>query len=78
MASEFGKVVFKVSEDADKQGIKAAVEALFNVEVTKVNTININGKQKRFRGRLGKRNDVRKAVVTLKEGQTIDFAAGVK
>ncbi len=78
MASEFNKVVFKISQDATKTDVKQAVEKLFNVKVEKVNTIAIKGKNKRFRGKMGKRSDIRKAVVTLKEGQSIDVAAGVK
>lgn len=76
--SEFNKVVFKVSRDAEKTEIKAAVEALFGVKVLKVNTINTQGKQKRFKGTLGKRSDTRKAIVTLEAGQSIDLAAGLK
>lgn len=78
MASEHGKVVFRVAPDATKTSIKQAIESIFKVQVEKVNTINIKGKRKRFRGIKGKRNDVRKAIVTLKAGQTIDFTAGVK
>ena len=75
--SEFNAVVFKVSNDATKPEIKAAVEALFSVKVKAVNTLVRKGKVKRFRGQLGTRNDVKKAVVTLVEGQTIDIATGV-
>lgn len=78
MASEFGKVVFEVSETATKQTVKEAVEKLFEVKVTKVNTLNLKGKVKLFRGRKGKRNGYKKAIVTLAEGQTIDAMAGVK
>lgn len=77
MAAELGKYVFEVPLKADKKEIKHAVEALFAVEVTKVNTINYDGKVKRFRGRVGKRKAFKKAVVTLKEGQAIDLASGV-
>lgn len=76
--SEHNKVVFKVSAEADKKQIKAAVEQIFGVKVVKVNTINIEGKTKRFRGNLGKRGDVRKAVVTLAKGESIDLAAGAR
>jgi large subunit ribosomal protein L23 len=76
--SEHNKVVFKVKRDAEKSEIKQAVEALFGVKVVKVNTINNQGKQKRFRGQLGKRQDSRKAIVTLEAGQSIDLAAGLK
>ena len=53
------------------------VEALFKVSVTKVNTLNVKGKTKRFRGREGRRSDVKKAVVTLAEGQSIDITTGL-
>lgn len=78
MASEFGKVVFHVSDCATKVQVKKAVEALFDVKVTKVNTLNTKGKEKRFRGMVGQRSGYKKAVVTLAEGQTIDAMAGVK
>jgi len=76
-ASEFNKVVFQVANEATKSDVKAAVEKLFKVDVANVNTMNVKGKVKRFRGRLGKRRDVKKAIVTLKEGQTIDLTAGL-
>lgn len=76
-ASEFNKVTFMISPRADKIQVKQAVEHLFKVKVTKVNTVNIQGKTKRFRGQTGKRDDVRKAIVTLEAGQTIDLAAGL-
>ncbi|MEI7931569.1 MAG: 50S ribosomal protein L23 [Alphaproteobacteria bacterium] len=75
--SEMNKVVFRVAADATKDEIAAAVEALFKVNVTKVNTLNVKGKTKRFRGILGRRNDVKKAVVTLAEGQSIDITTGL-
>ena len=75
--SEQNKVVFKVAKTATKDEIAAAVEALFNVKVTKVNTVVAKGKTKRFRGILGKRNDVKKAIVTLQEGQSIDVTTGL-
>ena len=77
LLSEHNQVVFRVAPTATKPEIKAAVEGLFNVKVTAVNTLNVKGKVKRFRGRLGKRSDVKKAVVTLAEGSTIDVATGV-
>lgn len=77
MALEHNKVVFRVAKDATKDRIKQAVEGLFNVTVTSVNTINIQGKSKRFRGFAGKRSDIKKAIVTLKQGDSIDLAAGV-
>jgi len=67
---------FKVATDATKPEISAAVELLFDVEVEKVQTINVNGKRKRFGQIQGKRKDWKKAMVRLKEGQDIDFAAG--
>ena len=72
MASENNAVVFEVSIDANKPQIKEAVESLFNVKVKAVNTTITKGKVKRFRGQLGKRKDVKKAYVTLEEGNTID------
>lgn len=77
MASENNAVVFEVAIDANKPMIKAAVEALFNVKVKAVNTTVTKGKTKRFRGRLGKRRDVKKAYVTLEEGNTIDVTTGL-
>lgn len=75
MGIELNKVTFRVSEDATKKSIKAAVEALFETKVEKVNVINVKGKTKRFRGVKGKRKDVKKAVVTLAKGETIDVAS---
>ena len=77
LASEHGKVVFRVAPDATKPEIKAAVEALFSVKVTAVNTLNRAGKTKRFRGIPGKQKSYKKAVVTLAEGQTIDVTTGL-
>jgi large subunit ribosomal protein L23 len=76
--SEQGKFMFNVHKDANKEAIKSSVEALFGVKVTKVNTLNRLGKVKRFRNTEGKRQDTKKAVVTLAEGQSIDFSSGVK
>lgn len=76
-ASEFNKVTFRVQLTASKPEIKAAVEGLFGVQVTAVNTIVNLGKTKRFRGRVGYRSDFKKAIVTLAEGQSIDIAAGL-
>ena len=75
--SEMNKVVFRVADTATKDEIAAAVEALFKVNVVKVNTLNVKGKTKRFRGTLGRRNDVKKAIVTLAEGQSIDITTGL-
>ena len=77
MASEYNQVVFNVARKATKPEIKAAVEALFGVKVTAVNTLLRKGKVKRFRGTVGKQSDVKKAVVTLAEGQSIDVATGL-
>ena len=77
LLSEQNKVVFRVANDATKDEIAAAVEALFKVNVTKVNTLVVKGKTKRFRGRPGRRSDVKKAVVTLAEGQSIDVTTGL-
>ncbi len=67
--------VFEVAADATKGDVKAAVEALFNVKVEGVNVVNVRGKSRAFRGRLGKRADWRKAYVRLSQGQTIDLTA---
>ena len=77
LLSEHNKVVFRVAADATKDEIAHAVEALFKVNVTKVNTLNVKGKTKRFRGIEGRRSDVKKAVVTLAEGQSIDITTGL-
>jgi large subunit ribosomal protein L23 len=77
MLSEHNKVVFRVAKDATKDEIASAVEELFKVKVVKVNTLNTKGKTKRFRGHLGRRSDIKKAIVTLQEGQTIDIATGL-
>lgn len=77
LLSEKNQIVFKVRKDATKPQIKAAVEAVFNVKVTAVNTMNVKGKVKRFRGRVGKRPDVKKAIVTLAEGSRIDVTTGI-
>ena len=77
MASENGAVVFEVSIDSNKPQIKEAVEALFGVKVKAVNTSITKGKQKRFRGALGRRKDVKKAFVTLEDGNTIDVTTGL-
>ena len=75
--SEFNKVVFEVASKSNKYEIRNAVEKLFTVKVKAVNIINIKGKVKRFKGVLGKRNDIKKAIITLEEGNTIDISAGV-
>ena len=77
MTSENGAVVFEVAMEANKPMIKEAVETLFGVKVKAVNTTITKGKVKRFRGQLGKRKDVKKAYVTLEEGNTIDVTTGL-
>ena len=77
MASEHNAVVFKVANDATKPEIKAAVEALFSVKVVGVNTINVKGKTKKWKGKPYTRSDVKKAIVTLADGDQIDVTAGV-
>lgn len=77
LGSENNQVTFKVAIDATKPQIKAAVEALFDVKVKKVNTLRQEGKVKRFRGVTGKRAEYKKAMVTLAEGNSIDVTTGV-
>lgn len=76
-ASEQNKVVFRVADTATKPQIKAAVEKLFDVKVVSVNTLVRKGKAKRFRGRLGQQSDVKRAIVTLAEGHSIDVTTGL-
>ena len=75
--SEHNQVIFRVALDADKRQVKAAVEGLFSVKVDAVNTIRVEGKTKRFRGRPGQRSDYKKAIVTLAEGSRIDVTTGI-
>ena len=77
LLSEENKVVFKVAINATKPQIKEAVEKLFEVKVESVNTVLIKGKTKRFRGIKGRRNDFKKAIVTLADGQFIDVTSGL-
>lgn len=77
MVSEYNQVIFRVPLTATKPEIKAAVEGLFNVTVEAVNTLRVKGKVKRFRGIKGSRNDYKKAMVRLAEGQSIDVTTGV-
>ncbi|MEQ8402033.1 MAG: 50S ribosomal protein L23 [Roseitalea porphyridii] len=77
LVSDNNQVVFNVARDASKPEIKAAVEALFSVKVTAVNTLIRKGKTKRFRGIKGRQSDKKMAVVTLAEGQSIDVATGL-
>lgn len=78
MLSEQGKYVFKVHKHANKSGVANAMKKIFGVDVKSVNSVNINGKQKRFKGVMGRRSDVKKVIVTLKEGDTIDLTGGIK
>jgi len=77
LLSEQNAVVFKVASSATKPQIKAAVEALFSVNVTGVNTLNQKGKTKKWKGRPYTRSDVKKAIVTLADGQSIDVTTGI-
>ena len=77
LVSENNQVVFNVAKKASKPEIKAAVEALFGVKVTAVNTLVRKGKLKRFRGTVGRLSDVKKAIVTLADGHSIDVATGL-
>ncbi len=77
LLSEHNAVVFKVAGEATKPQIKAAVEALFEVKVTGVNTIVAKGKTKRWKGKPYRRSDTKKAIVTLAEGQSIDITSGI-
>ena len=76
-ASEHNQVTFRMPLTATKREVKAAVEGLFSVKVTAVNTLRVAGKRKRFRGRPGERSDYKKAIVTLAEGNKIDVTTGV-
>ena len=75
--SEFNKVVFKVHKGASKNSIKKSIEKLFKVKVIKINTINSKGKTKMVRGKKSSRPGYKKAIVTLKKGQSIDLATGI-
>ncbi|MBX2806603.1 MAG: 50S ribosomal protein L23 [Hyphomicrobiales bacterium] len=77
MASEHNQVVFKVADDATKPQIREAVERLFNVKVKAVNTLNRAGKLKRFRGIPGRQRSIKKAIVTLEDGHSIDVTTGL-
>ncbi|GAB4131812.1 MAG: 50S ribosomal protein L23 [Rhodothalassiaceae bacterium] len=77
MGAEHDQVTFVVAPNATKPQIKAAVEALFDVRVKAVNTLTLKGKKKRFRGIVGRRPDIKKAIVTLAEGSTIDVTTGI-
>ena len=75
--SEFNKVVFKVSKSASKKSIKKSIEKIFKVNVIKINTINLKGKNKIVRNRKSKTPGYKKAIITLKKGQSIDLATGI-
>lgn len=77
MVAENNVLTFEVAKDSNKTEIKAAIEAIYNVKVEKVNTLVQQGKTKRFRGHLGRRSDVKKAMVKLADGHNIDVSAGV-
>jgi large subunit ribosomal protein L23 len=77
LLSDHNKVVFRVDLNSTKEDIATAVEELFKVKVVKVNTLIQKGKTKRFRGRRGRRSDIKKAIVTLEEGQSIDITTGL-
>ena len=77
IASEHNQVMFKVARDATKPQIKEAVEKLFDVKVKAVNTLLRKGKKRAFRGTMGEQSDVKKAIVTLEEGQSIDVTTGL-
>ena len=77
LASEFNAIVFKVAGDATKSQVKEAVEAIYDRKVAKVNTIVVKGKTKRWKGKPYTRSDVKKAIVTLKDGDSIDVTTGI-
>ena len=77
LLAEENKIIFSVPLTATKPAIKEAVENLFKVDVTKVNTILVKGKTKRFKGQMGRRSDFKKAIVTLKDGQSVDISTGL-
>tara|TARA_E500000331_G_scaffold334066_1_gene358887 strand:- start:756 stop:1049 length:294 start_codon:yes stop_codon:yes gene_type:complete len=75
--SEFNKIVFKVNIGASKDAIKKSIEKIFKVNVTKVNTIKVKGKTKMIRNKKSKKSSYKKAIITLKKGQSIDLATGI-
>ena len=77
MASQYNQVAFKVSINSSKPEIKKAVEKIFGVQVIGINTIRVRGKLKRFKGKIGRTSAFKKAIVTLKEGDTIDVTANI-
>jgi len=75
--SEFNKVVFKVNKGASKKAIKKSIEKIFKVNVIKINTINLKGKTKLVRNKKAFKSGFKKAIVTLKKGQSIDLGTGI-
>ena len=75
--SEYNKVVFKVNKNADKKSIKRSIEKIFKVNVVKINTVNIREKAKMVRNRKSYKSGYKKAIITLKKGQSIDLATGI-
>ena len=75
--SEFNKTVFRVHKNASKNSIKKSIEKIFKVNVIKINTINLRGKTKLVRGKKSRRSGYKKAIVTLKKGQSVDLATGI-
>ena len=75
--SEFNKIVFKVDKGANKNSIKKSIEKIFKVNVIKINTVNLKGKTKLIRNKKSFKPGYKKAIVTLKKGQTIDLATGI-
>ena len=75
--SEFNKVVFKVNKNANKKSIKRSIEKIFKVNVVKINTVNIKGKMKMVRNKKAFKSGYKKAIITLKKGQSIDLATGI-
>ena len=75
--SEFNKIVFKVNIGASKDAIKKSIEKIFKVNVTKVNTIKVKGKTKMIRNKKSKKSSYKKAIITLKKGQSIDLTTGI-
>jgi large subunit ribosomal protein L23 len=78
MLGEQNKYSFEVASNANKNSVKSAIEMIFGVKVSKVNIINIIGKVKRFKGRIGKQSDAKKAIVTLEKDHNIDLSGGIK
>ena len=75
LLNDIGKYVFTISQDAGKTDVKVAIEAIYDVKVASLNVINVKGKRKRFKGKAGIRSDVRKAIVTLEKGASLDLTS---